>query len=190
MKKKLLYIHGLSSSGASGTVGNLKQLMPEWEIIAPDLPIQPMEALTLLRTICDEERPDLVVGTSMGGMFAQQMHGFEKILINPSFHVSDFMRRNIGVQPFFNARRDGVNQYEITPQLCDAYKELESHQFEGITPYDEVHTYAFFGKHDPLVNCQEEYKQHYTKMQLFDGEHRLNYQIVETVIVPFVLSLF
>ena len=189
MKKRLLYIHGLSSSGASSTVSNLKQLMPDVEIIAPDLPINPSEALALLREICTTQHPDIVVGTSMGGMFAQQMYGYTKLLINPAFHVSEFMQKNIGIQPFLNPRLDGVDHYEITPELRNAYQTVEQHQFEGITPFDQEHTYAFFGTKDELVNCQDEYKEHYTQMELFNGEHRLNYQVLEEVVVPFVRSI-
>jgi len=42
---KLLYIHGLSSSGNSNTAKNLAFLLPNVEILAPDLPIKPIEAL-------------------------------------------------------------------------------------------------------------------------------------------------
>ena len=111
--KKILYIHGLSSSGASSTVVSLRQLLPELIVLSPDLPINPFDALELLHDICQTEKPDLIIGTSMGGMFAQQMHGYKKILVNPAFHVSEFMRMNIGVQSFMNPRVDGVNQYGI-----------------------------------------------------------------------------
>ena len=81
---KLLYVHGLSSSGASSTVGNLKKLLSvEDTVIAPDLPIDPKKAVELLSQICQKEQPDIIVGTSMGGMFAQKLRGYPKLLINP-----------------------------------------------------------------------------------------------------------
>ena len=66
-------------------------------VIAPDLPIDPDEALAMLRDLVATERPDIVIGTSMGGMFAQQLYDCRKILVNPAFHVSRTMRRQIGV---------------------------------------------------------------------------------------------
>ena len=39
--KTILYVHGFASSGQSGTVSSLRQLLSESRIIAPDLPIHP-----------------------------------------------------------------------------------------------------------------------------------------------------
>lgn len=183
---KLLYIHGLSSSGASSTAKNLRILLPEASVIAPDLPINPREALALLSEIGKNESPDIIIGTSMGGMFAQQMHGFKKILVNPSFHVSEFMRRNIGIQPFLNTRQDGAASYEITNSLCDEYFEIEQYQFEGITAYDRENTYALFGDKDELVDCSREYLTHYKKQSRFSGSHRLTFDDVQKVVVPHI----
>lgn len=62
----------------------------------------------------------------MGGMFAGQLRGYRKILVNPAFHVSEFMRTQIGVHEFLNPRQDGKTQYEITSELCDAYQAIEN----------------------------------------------------------------
>lgn len=64
--KTILYIHGLSSSGASGTARHLQDLLPETRVIAPDLPIDPDEVLEMLHTLVTSEHPDMVIGTSMG----------------------------------------------------------------------------------------------------------------------------
>jgi predicted esterase YcpF (UPF0227 family) len=187
--KKLLYIHGLSSSGNSTTVKNLAQLLPEIEIIAPDLPINPVDALRLLKEICKSELPDIIIGTSMGGMYAQLMHGYKKILVNPAFHVSEFLHKNIGEQPFLNTRKDGATTYEVTNSLCDEYFKIENVQFEGITPIDYENTYALFGDKDELVNCQKEYLQYYDKFESFSGAHRLNYNNVQDTIIPLIKSI-
>ena len=184
--KKLLYIHGLSSSGNSNTAKNLALLLPDVEIIAPDLPIHPTEALRLLHDICKTESPDIIIGTSMGGMFAQQMHGYKKMLVNPAFHVSEFLRKNMGVQAFLNSREDGATTYGITNLLCDKYFEMESNQFKGITLFDSGNTYALFGEKDELVNCQKEYLQYYEKFDWFSGAHRLTFNDVQEVVMPLV----
>ena len=184
--RKLLYIHGLSSSGNSSTAKNLAQLLPDVEVIAPDLPINPVEAIRLLQKICKSELPDIIIGTSMGGMFAQQLHGYKKILVNPAFHVSEFLRKNIGIQPFLNSRIDGATTYEITNLLCDKYLKIESNQFEGITLFDRGNTFALFGEKDELVNCQKEYLQYYEIVEWFSGTHRLTINDVQDVVVPLV----
>lgn len=181
---KIVYVHGLSSSGNSNTVNTLRKLLPNDNVLAPDLPIEPFEALSMLRELCSKEQPDVVIGTSMGGMFAQQLHGYRKILVNPAFHVSSFMRKNIGIHPFFNARVDGVDSYEVTSELSDQYELLESTQFAGITSFDIERTYGLFGVNDELVDCSLEYQKYYKHMMKFEGGHRLTSKDIELILLP------
>lgn len=187
--KTILYIHGLSSSGASGTSRHLQALLPDMRVIAPDLPIAPDEALAMLRGLVAIERPDIVIGTSMGGMFAQQLYDCRKILVNPAFHVSRTMRRQIGVCSFLNPRKDGATTYTITPELCNRYEEMECHQFEGITENAITKTWALFGEHDQVVNCREEYLQFYRNYKTFEGEHRLRFENIRDTVVPHVKQI-
>lgn len=106
--KKILYVHGFRSSGSSGTPKAIRRLMPDCEVISPDLPVNGEEALALLRKIVEEEKIDVVVGISMGGMLAQKLRGVYKILVNPSFHVSETFRKNMGVVSYFKPRLDGA----------------------------------------------------------------------------------
>jgi hypothetical protein len=64
--KKLIYFHGFGSSGEGGTVKTLRELLPEWIVLAPDIPVDPIVALPFLKDLCQTEQPDIVVGTSMG----------------------------------------------------------------------------------------------------------------------------
>lgn len=190
----ILYIHGLASSGDSSTAKNLRLLLPEATIIAPDLPVDPHLALAMLRKICIEEQPDNIIGTSMGGLFAQKLRGYKKILVNPAFHVSRFMRKNMGIQTFLNPRKDGVHHFVITRELCDEYEKIESEQFNAIDDKEKLLTWALFGTNDTLVNCQEEYRRYYTpcdpsrigliQSKSFEGGHRLNRQIIINEIIP------
>ena len=93
--KKILYLHGFASSGASGTVELLRKWF--WEraepahravVVAPDIPLDPLVAEKTLEALAYDEMPDLVIGTSMGGMYAQMLHGFPRICVNPSFWTS------------------------------------------------------------------------------------------------------
>lgn len=169
---KILYIHDLSSSGSSGTADRLRRFMPNDIIFSPDLPIEPQEALTILKALVEREHIDLVIGTSMGGMFAQKLRGVKKILVNPSFHVSRSMRTKLGMNEFFSPRTDGATHYEITEELCDRYEELENGQFDNLADEQEI-TLGLFGTADDVINCSEEYKQYYTRFRQFNGGHRL-----------------
>ena len=180
---KILYVHGLSSSGASSTVGNLKRLLSvEDTVIAPDLPIDPKKAVELLSQICQKEQPDIIVGTSMGGMFAQKLRGYPKLLINPAFHVSGFMKKNIGMLPFLNPRKDGVSQFEITEQL-------ETTQFMNLDDFEKNNTFGLFGKYDMLVNCSNEFIQNYKFIRWFEGEHRLTTENIRQDVIPYIQDI-
>ena len=63
---KLIYFHGFGSSGEGSTVRSLRELLPEWEVLAPDIPVDPAEALPFLRDFCKREQPNVIVGTSIG----------------------------------------------------------------------------------------------------------------------------
>ena len=58
MRNKILYIHGLSSSGSSSTTRNLQALLPDYSVLSPDLPVAPQEALDMLWHLCELEQPD------------------------------------------------------------------------------------------------------------------------------------
>lgn len=189
MKNNILYVHGLSSSGTSSTARNLQSLLLECKVISPDLPVEPQDALGMLKILCKEESPQLIIGTSMGGMFAQQLRGYNKILVNPAFHVSEFMRTQIGVHEFLNPRRDGETHYEITSSLCDKYQVIEKNQFDDITDSDRKQTYALFGIKDTLVRGYDEYMLHYQNASWFDGEHRLTFDTIKDVVIPLMKQI-
>ena len=136
-RKKLIYLHGFGSSSASGTVRTLRELLPDFDIIASDIPVDPAEALPFLRTLCNDEVPDVVVGTSMGGMYTQQMRGYNRICVNPAFEMSKKSRLlTVGTHEYFKPRKDGATRFEITPRIIRHHAEMEDHQFDGITDND------------------------------------------------------
>lgn len=87
--KTIVYLHGFGSSGLSGTVNHLRKQMPEYNVLAPDIPISPSEALPFLKAYCDRFQPDLIIGTSMGAMYAMQMFDYRRICVNPALRMSE-----------------------------------------------------------------------------------------------------
>ena len=183
--KNIIYFHGLSSSGNSRTGNKLRQLFPDANVITPDIPVYPTEALPKLRELLAELDPKntVVIGTSMGGMYAQQMQGYKRILVNPAFHVSRRLRDALGQKlPFHSPREDGAAEFPVTDELVNEFLEMESRQFDG-TGGDVV---ALFGTKDTTVNCKEEYLKYYSDFRDFDGEHRLSSENVESVVAPII----
>lgn len=182
---KIIYFHGFASSGATGTAESLRRMLPEVEVISPDIPVDPTEALPYLRGLCEQEQPDLIIGTSMGAMYAQQMFGYKKILVNPSFNMSTLSKVfKTGEHKFLNGRKDNQKTFKITKEIIQKHNMMERQQFKGITPFDRENTYGLFGIHDTTVNCYDLFKKYYTNAQRFDGEHHLNEKALRIAVVP------
>lgn len=187
---KLIYFHGFGSSGEGSTVRSLRELLPEWEVLAPDIPVDPEEALPFLTDFCKREQPNVIVGTSMGGMYAQQMRGFKRICVNPAFDLSthkDILRE--GTFEFFNPRKDGKKTFSITSNIIQHFAEMEVHQFDGITDGDREYVFGLFADKDTTINCEPVFLQHYTNVVHFHGDHRLGRLTIQQVVVPLVLEL-
>ena len=185
--KKLIYFHGFGSSGEGSTVKTLRDLLPDWVVLAPDIPLDPAEALPFLKEFCKEENTDVIVGTSMGGMYAQQMRGYKRICVNPSFYISQ--HKDEGTFEFFNPRKDGAKTFTITTKIIQHFAQMEAHQFDDITEKDKENVCGLFADNDTTVNCEDIFRQHYKNVIHFHGEHRLNRQVIEEVLVPLVKEI-
>lgn len=186
--KTVLYVHGFASSGQSGTVTRLRTVMPQTRVIAPDLPVDPHEAITLLHTICEQEKPDLIIGTSMGGMYTEQLRGFDRICINPALEIADTMKAHgmTGTQQFQNPRQDGIQEFYVDKALVKAYRDVSEQRFQGITPEDEQRVYGLFGDKDDLVDTFSLFGSHYSKATKFHGEHRMDDRSYMHSVVPVI----
>ena len=188
--QKIVYFHGFGSSGASGTVDLLRKLLPEYEVLAPDIPVDPQDALPYLRQYCAEVQPDLVIGTSMGGMYAQQMFGLRKICVNPAFNMSHMSKvLKVGTHKFFNGRKDNQKEFTISRDTIQHFNTMERSQFKGITPFDLENTWGLFGIDDTQVNCYDLFKKHYRNASRFKGGHQLNEDALKKAVIPLVREI-
>lgn len=190
--RKLMYVHGFASSGSSGTVMTLRRYLAGWRVVAPDLPVDPFESLELLHRMVKEEQPDIVVGTSMGGMYAQQLWGVPRIIVNPSFEMSrSLLFGKMGRNKYVSKRKDGATEFRIDKAVVERFKEMEKHQFDGITEDEKLLVIGLFGDKDPVVHFQPLMSQLYgeERCRWFSGEHRLNDTVVKKVLIPLLDEL-
>lgn len=175
INKKIMYVHGFASSAQTGTVKRIRDTFPKAEVIAYDLPIHPEEAMSLLRRVCEEQKPDLIIGTSMGGMYTEMLYGYDRILVNPAFEMGETMSEHglTGKQVFHNPRQDGVQEFIVTKALVKEYKEMTTHCFSQVTDEEQRRIWGLFGDEDPLVHTFDLFKQHYPQALHFHGEHRM-----------------
>ncbi len=186
--KTVLYCHGFASSGQSGTVKRMREVMPNARIIAPDIPIHPQEAIALLREVCQQEQPDLIIGTSMGGMYAEQLRGYDRICVNAALEMGETMKAHgmTGTQQFQNPRQDGVQEFYVDKTLIKEYKEQSEQRFTGMTDDDRVRVFGLFGDNDDVVDTYDMFAEHYPQALHFHGEHRMNDQSFMHSVVPVI----
>lgn len=189
--KTVMYVHGFGSAASTNTVRVLQTLMPNARVIAEDIPLNPTEAMQLLHTMCDNEHPDLIIGTSMGGMYTEMLRGYDRILVNPALQMGDTMSEHgmIGKQVFQNPRKDGVQEFIVTKAMAKEYKEMTTHCFETMTDEDRDHVWGIFGDNDPVVHTFDLFHEHYPQAMHFHGEHRLTEKVIHHYLIPLIRTI-
>lgn len=184
---KILFIHGLASAGTYKMASSLRILIKPSEVIAPDIPIEPDKALSMLEELCRDENPDLIVGLSLGGFWAQKLRGRKKLLVNPDFHISRLMRTMTGEQKYLSPRQDGALTFTITEKMCDEYEALEAAQFDGLTPSEVSLTKGAFADHDEMVRCKDEFERHYPgQAYSYPGGHLPVFPEIKNYLKPII----
>ena len=194
VNRKLLYIHGFASAGSSGTAIHLRNMLYEYgiEVVSPDVPVMPLEALAFLKEQVGLLNPQLIVGTSMGGMYTEQMYGTPRIMVNPSFHMARHLTfQGMGRHVFFNKRADGAKDFKVDKEMIAQFREVEKGTFSGVSEEEKAIVWGLFGKSDTFVNCQPDFKKAYgtEHFRLFDGEHRLNDTVLHRDIFPLIKQI-
>ena len=191
MKKTIIYFHGYGSSEMSNTISYLREHMPDCEVIAPDIPVDPKETLPFLKSLCETQKPDLVIGTSMGGMYAMQMLDYRRICVNPALRMSEQSKvLKVGTFDYFHPTASGKTSFTITEEIIQHFREMEQHLYDGLTDESRRLCWGFFGNEDTTVNCKEVFQRQYSPHIIdFNGGHRMNDAILREVIVPFARKL-
>ena len=186
--KTVMYLHGFGSSGQSGTVTRLRTIMPNAKVIAPDLPVHPIEAQALLKELCEKEQPHLILGTSMGGMYTEQLYGFDRIVINPAFRIGDTMVEHgmTGAQTYFNPRKDGVQKFYVDNNLVKEYKRISGQCFSHVDDEERRRVWGLFGDADTTVDTFDLFREHYPTAIHYHGEHRVDERSYMHAVMPVI----
>ena len=178
MKTTIINLHGFNS-GPGAKAEELQNQFPDCEVIAPQLPYDPKQAIELIRGIIDEhiENDIHIVGTSLGAFYAMYLSTYYNTcdniyfyLINTSFEPHATLRRYEG--KVISNFKTG-EEFETTAQFFDALAILYSRIKNN---YDRdcicASTY-FIGTEDEVIdftNFKEfihvfgtPYKLHYSK---------------------------
>ena len=186
--KKIIYVHGFMSAGSTHTAQILCDYMPQATVIAPDLPIHPEEAMELLRNLVGTEKPDLIIGTSMGGMYTEMLYGFDRICVNPAFQMGATLTESnmMGKQVYQNERQDGVQEVIVTKALVKEYRDMTEQCFSQVNEEEQQHVFGLFGDADSVVHTFDLFREHYPQAIRFHGEHRLIEKAIFHYLMPVV----
>lgn len=192
--KTVLFLHGFASAGSSGNALHLRNALYPlgFRVEAPDLPVSPLAAMDMLHTLVAELQPALIVATSMGALYAEQLHGFQRILVNPSFDMARSLTfGGMGRREFRNKREDGAKDFKVDKQMIDEFRQVQKNTLKGITAQEKALVWGLFGERDKFVNFQKPFLKAYGKehFRLFDGEHYLNDAVLHHHVMPLILQL-
>lgn len=160
----------------------LKMLMPEAEIVIPELPEDPMDALSVLKLKANKINPDLAIGVGLGGTMVQHLYGTYRILVNPIYTLS----RNIGTLSI--RLPNGEKKHTLfSPQQQAVMSLLLKKQFI-YTPYgEEQYIYGLFAaKNDYLRYCETFFKQHFKYNFHYEGEEAMTEEDWAENVMPIV----
>ena len=192
--KKILFFHGFASAASSGNAIEMRNSLYEEgvEVKAIDLPIMPVEAIQCLKEWVAQEKPDLIVGTSMGAMYAEQMKGIKRILVNPSFDIArNLTFSGMGRREFRNKREDGAKDFKVDKEMIAQFRTVQKDSLKDITAQEKELVWGLFGRLDKVVNYQKEFQKAYGKQHfiVFEGEHYLNGKVLSHTVMPLVRKL-
>ena len=186
--KTVLFLHGFFSSGQCPAALSLREGMGhEANVITPDLPLHPSQALSLIRDVCDAVHPDLLVGNSCGSFYAQMVApliGVPVLLGNPYFRMSEFLRLRVGEHTYKSPRQDGKQIFTIDESLVQEFGQLEKTQFDCCNPYFRDRIWGIFGEGDPIAHFEGEFLEHYATALHFPGAHTPTPEEVKQFYVP------
>ena len=186
--KKILFLHGFYASGQCVPAIALREAFAgRADVLTPDLPMHPQDALRFIRELTDREKPDLLIGNSCGAFYAQMIApvaGIPALLGNPHFRMSDFLRQRIGEHQYKSPRKDGVQTFVIDEALVGEFATLEATQFDNCNPQFRDQVWGLFGEQDTLAHFESLFLEHYNRSFHFPGGHTPTADEVRTWYVP------
>ena len=191
--KKILFLHGFYASGQCVPAVALREAFAgRADVLTPDLPMHPQDALRFIRELTDREKPDLLIGNSCGSFYAQMIApvvGIPALLGNPHFRMSEFLNQRIGQHEYKSPRKDGKQSFVIEEALVKEFAALEAMQFDNCNPSFSDQVWALFGEQDTLAHFESLFLEHYNRSFHFPGGHTPTAQEVRTWYVPLAEKL-
>ena len=194
MGRKILFLHGFFASGQCVPAQALRESFEgREEVLTPDLPMHPKDAISFILSLIDQEKPDILVGNSCGSFYAQMLVpivGIPALLGNPHFQMTEFLKQRLGEHQYKSPRKDGNQKFVIDEVLIEEFAELEAIQFARCNPSYRDKVWGLFGEQDTLAHFEPLFLEHYTQSYHFPGGHTPTAEEVRHWYVPLIEKLF
>lgn len=192
-QQKILFLHGFFASGQCVPALALQEAFADRaQVLSPDLPRHPKEALEMIGEIIDRERPDLLLGNSCGAFYAQMLASvvdLPALLGNPHFQMTAFLKQRVGEHEYKSPRRDGNQHFVIDEALIEEFAALEPIQFDNCTPRHKERVWGLFGEQDKVAHFEPLFLEHYSHSFHFPGAHTPTREEVLAWYVPLAEEL-
>lgn len=190
MKPKILFLHGFYDSGQCVPAVALKSAFEgKAEVLTPDLPIHPKEAVGYIRDLIGKGNPNILVGNSCGSFYAQMIAptlGLPALLGNPHFRMTEFLGTRIGARQYKSPRKNGKQDFIIDSELIAEFAEMEAHQFDNYNSDYRERIWGIFGEQDTLAHFEPLFLQYYSLSYHFPGGHTPTAEEVQQYYVPLI----
>lgn len=188
--KTIIFLHGFFASGSCIPAVALKKAFEgEYNVLTPDLPLHPHDALAFVLKLCEEYNPVLLVGNSCGAFYAQMasvLWNVPALLSNPYFIMSDFLKPRTGTHQYKSPRVDGKQGFVIDDALVEEFEGLQMIQFNK---HSEAKVWGIFGDNDPIAHYERMFLEHYTESFHFPGEHTPTAEEINAYHVPLIKKM-
>ncbi len=146
----------------------------------------------------EAEKPDLIIGESLGAIQALRIQGLPHLFVSPSLGAPENLYRGAGIARFalgrwylhhrFPVKEGDRQELKFTHEVLLKYKAHGEAAIASIDP--NGYYYAFFGKNDHYkasgvvrVDLWEKYfgKTTYTE---YDGTHFMEPEYIDSLLIP------
>lgn len=185
--KTIIFLHGFYASGSCEPAKALAECFKgKYNVLTPDLPLHPDDALAYVVELCKKHRPALLVGNSCGAFYAQMASArlnIPALLSNPYFIMTDFLKERKGKHRYKSPRADGNQDFEITDALIEEFRNLQARLFAD---QGEAMVWGIFGDNDPIAHFEPMFLEHYHTTFHFPGAHTPKAEEIREYYVPII----
>lgn len=147
-----MYIHGFRS-GANGSKREelQKHFGDRYRVIAPEVDADPEKSLAIINETISRERPEIIIGTSLGGWMAVMCdsNDAEVVIVNPSVLPPETLQQWVGQElPYFCPRLDGIQTYTLKQEILDKYR---NYDFKATLRTKKDRVQALCSSNDELI---------------------------------------